>query len=188
MSSPVLRWSCLAGGGVGWWAGAPVGILQEFSIKERLLVVFSSNPGLLLLPFMGISYMQLNDGFEAGNKTASPFLWCTYKSVNTIPLSSSASQCRLGLEENSKCQAAKGQGQPAKRVKISPLYSLSLASAHNCAFLFCLAVPWAVSVPWGKTYPEGGPRTTKQPKGPQTERDAIAAIRRGVCAIDLIGV
>lgn len=89
--------------------------------------------------------MQQNDGFEADNKTAPPLLWCTDKSVSTIPLYSTArissgSQCHMDLEENSKCQAAKGQGQPANRVKISPLYSLSLVSVHNCAFLFCSAV------------------------------------------------
>lgn len=104
-TSPVLRWSCLAGGGGAQQAGAPAGSLQELSVKQGLLAGFSSNPGLLSLPFMGILCMQLNDGFEADNKTASPFLWCTYKSVNTIPLnfiSRSPPYRPGGKQQNSK--------------------------------------------------------------------------------------
>lgn len=115
--------------------------------------------------------MQLNDGFEADDKTAFLFPCCLCKPVNQFQGISPASPCHMDLEENSKCQAAKGQGQPQKRVKISPLFSLSLMSAHSCAFLLCPAVPWAVPDPWGKTHRQGGPRTAEQPKEPQTGCD-----------------
>lgn len=60
--------------GAAWQAGAVVGSLQELGVELGLLVVFSSNPGLISLPFMDILCMELNDGFEVDNKAASPFI------------------------------------------------------------------------------------------------------------------
>ena len=68
--------------GWGWCWPAGWGSSKEFA---RARVLSQGHPSLLLLPFMDILCMQLKDGFEAYNRTASPFLWCTYKSVNTIP-------------------------------------------------------------------------------------------------------
>ena len=154
-SSPVLRWSCLAGSGVARWAGAPGGSLQELSIEQGLLVIFSSNPGLLLLPFMAILCMQLNDAFEADNKSASPFLWCMYKSVNTIPLNFISQSMLYGPGEK---QQVPGSKRPRPASKGGENISFILSEPGICAqlclsLLSCCAL--ACLSPLGQTSPSG---------------------------------
>lgn len=166
------------------WPGVvlPVGSLQELSIEQGLLVGSSSNPGLLSLPFMGILCMHLNDGFESDNKPASPFLWCTYKSVNTIPLNFIS--WSMPYRPEGKLQVAGSKKpRPASKGGENISFILSgLVFAHSCEFLCWPAVPWAVSAPWGKTHPQEGPRTTKQPKEP-TNWGSTAVIWRGLLLI-----
>lgn len=130
-------------------------------------MVFLSNPDLLLLTFMGILCMQQNDGFEADNKTTSPLLWCTDKSVSTIPLNFIRQSMPYGPGGK---QQMPGSERPRPASKQGENVSFILTEAGVCAWL-CLSLLLRC-VPWVKIHPQGPQKDPKNHK----QGSATAAI------------
>lgn len=136
--------------------------------------------GFLIKPWSAVAsiygyYMQLNDGFEADDKTAFSLSLLPVQASSPIPLNSS--QCHMDLEDNSKCQEAKGQA-----TKRGENISFILPELDVCTQLCLSFLSWAVSDPWGKTHRQ------RAQNSPESHNQGVTTAAQGIHYLSHWGV